>query len=72
MNDNDGCEAVVAALILFIVVPILTFWWGRSVGERDIKNEAVSNGHGEYYLDESSERQWRWVTSETRRDEDNQ
>jgi len=44
---------IVCLGILSITHNITTYSW---------KNEAVKEGHAEYYLDKEHNRQWRWLT----------
>ena len=39
--------------------------------EKEWHDEAIKQGHAEYYLDENNERQWRWKDCEREREEEN-
>jgi len=47
-----------------IVTSLLSLFAGSIIGcmleDEHHKDEAVKQGHAEYYLDENNEKQWRW------------
>lgn len=44
--------------LLFLALKLIEL--GEEYGREDMESEAVKAGHAEYYLDENSERKWRW------------
>ncbi len=56
---NDGSELVAGMVLGAFIVFIVCVCVGFTRTEH-WHNEAVKSGHAEYYLDENSNKQWRW------------
>ena len=56
--DNEG-KAMLAGLIIGLGFCFPTCGTAYQFGEKNMQETLVEQGHAEYYLDESHEKQWR-------------
>lgn len=67
-------ESFIITITSVAIVAWTVFIWymGFATGQVQVEgrceNDAVKQGHAEYYLDENHQRQWRWLPNQTRKE----
>lgn len=62
MSDDDGCTAMLAALVVGMIIGFTCFGYFKDWADLyDFRTDAVTQGHAEFFLDGNNKRQWRWL-----------